>query len=91
MTPTPEKALKAALEPKYMHPRIIWVTIPKAIALRGTPKRWSTFFHHPDPGMALSRAKAQVHLEVAVTQQMPQVKPRTNGGIRRQMRLQSFP
>lgn len=60
------------------------MTMPSAIALRGMLSLLWTVRHQPDPGMPPSRAKAQVHREVAVTQPTPQMIPSTSRGMVRQ-------
>ena len=40
--------------------------------------------NHPEPGIAPSRANAQVQRDAAVTQPTPQIRPRASNGISRQ-------
>ena len=91
MTPTPEKALKAADEPKLIKPRSNSITIPKIKELKGIPRVLFTFFNHREPGRARSRAKAQVHREVEVTQVIPLQIPRIMTGRHRQKAPAEFP
>lgn len=89
--PTPEKALNAALEPKYIRPSRISMVMSRSMAFRGmSRRRWMTL-HHLDPGMAPSRANAQVQRLVVVTHPMPQMRPRTINGRRQQKAPMEFP
>lgn len=85
MTPTPEKALKATGEPNQMRPRAIWMAIDSIMALRGRSSVGWTLLHHLEPGMAPSRAKAQVQRDAAVVQATPQRMASTMSGSRRAM------
>ena len=55
------------------------------MAFSGTSSFMLTFFHHLDPGIAPSRAKAQVHRDEAVVHPMPQKSARTSRGRSRAM------
>lgn len=83
MTPTPEKALKAVVEPKYISPSAISTAIPSIIALNGTSRVLFTSRQCLDHGIPPSRAKAQMDRETAVVQPMPQSRARTINGRRR--------
>lgn len=58
---------------------------------RGIPRRSSTCLNHFEPGIAPSRAKAQVLRDAAVTHPTPQIMPRTSNGMRRQKAPAEFP
>lgn len=64
-TPTEMKAVNADVEPMLTSPSNIWTTVTRAKAQTGTPRRLSTLDHSGEPGIASSRAKAQVHREAA--------------------------
>ena len=67
------------------------MTMPSIIAFRGMSKLLLTFLNHFEPGMAPSRAKAQVHRDAAVTQPTPHSIPRIRSGMRRQKAPAEFP
>lgn len=76
------KALNAAVEPKYITPRMICTAMLSIMAFSGICRRLLIFLHHCDPGMAPSRAKAHVQRDAAVVHPMPQIMARTMMGIK---------
>lgn len=65
--------------------------MPRSIEFRGIPRVASTLRNHFEPGMAPSRAKAQVLRDAAVTQPTPHIRPRIINGMRRQKAPAEFP
>ena len=78
---TPRKAFRAASDPNEMIASRTCTTILSIIALKGTLSLGWTWRHQREPGMAPSRAKAQVQREADVVQVTPQSRPRTMRGM----------
>lgn len=74
-----------------MSPKSNSTTMARIIALKGMPRRGLICLTHLEPGIAPSRAKAQVQRDVEVTQPTPQTRARTNIGMVRQKAPASFP
>ncbi len=64
-----------------MRPSAIWMAMESIMALTGRSSVGWTCFHHLEPGMAPSRAKAQVQREAAVVQATPQRMASTMSGV----------
>ena len=65
--------------------------MPRSIEFSGIPRFASTWRNHFEPGMAPSRAKAQVLRDAAVTQPTPHMRPRISNGMWRQKAPAEFP